>query len=323
MVCKLMESMRRPIFCLMLFFCIMIICDYGISRACAFLYKRLRSGQVNILCRVLIEKSDVIILGSSRPRRHLNPQILSAALGVSVINSAQDGMGLPTIFGSSDVILRSYHPKLVLIELDPQFAIRRFRETYSKRILSLAPFWDQSDVIRELTVNQGYTRYIHALVKSSRFNGVLIPLFLQSMSNNKEYGMNGYAPLYAVFDPNKLTIETERNLQRYDDFELDETSLLLLERVIGLFTNASVKVLFVTSPVWPTAMNPDIFVEISERYQRIAQKHAMPYLIVSGGNFPVFTNAAMFADEQHLNAEGAKIYSTIVADEIVRLGLIP
>lgn len=82
-------------------------------------YTRLRcvnreSGLINNARR---EKSDVIILGSSRAKHHYDPKLLASLWGVSVYNAGFPGQAIPFNRVTFDLIAAKHHPKAVIVDV--------------------------------------------------------------------------------------------------------------------------------------------------------------------------------------------------------------
>jgi hypothetical protein len=83
-----------------------------------------------------------------------------------------------------------------------------------------------------------------------------------------------------------------------------------------------IKVIFVFSPeyieVQPFFTNRN---EVMRHYQEIAKTYEIPFLDYS--NHPICFNKAHFYNSQHLNKTGAEIFSNILAQDLLNLGLMP
>jgi len=96
--------------------------------------------------------------------------------------------------------------------------------------------------------------------------------------------------------------------------------MYLLRSIISELENAGVRVVLVHSPRWTkegtiSSYRKPILHEIRD----FAASEQISFLAVTLENTPVFKSGDYFFDTAHLNADGARVFSEIVAGKIAAL----
>ncbi len=97
--------MKKYIVHILIFFTIVAVIDISVGLAGDYLVSHVKSGdakRTNDLA--MVDKHDVLILGSSRARHHYDTPFLSDTLGLDVYNAGYDGNGVVLAYGLLEMI---------------------------------------------------------------------------------------------------------------------------------------------------------------------------------------------------------------------------
>jgi hypothetical protein len=287
----------------------------------AISFFNLTSGQNGTINEALMEKAEIVILGSSKARRHYDVMELANKTGREVYNLGYDGQGLPYIRGACDLLLESYTPKILVVEIEPQFLMSGFCERYQKRIFSLAPYWDQSPSIRKMICDIGPFQRIKYLSRTLRYNDK--PLFLlYGLLRKQDNGIHGYVPL----DTNaslELLIKSKVDYKvDLNGFKLNDYALSLLEQTIEDAKKRNIQIILVTSPEWLTFTRDKVYLEVIDLIKDLANKKQVPYVTIMQDAYPQFEDPSLFSDVRHLNRKGSVEFSTIISDYLLSNGYL-
>lgn len=274
-------------------------------------------GMVN---KVRSTRAEVVVLGSSRANRHYDPEVLGKTLHATVYNAGCDGQGLPYMRGLADLVMKTYTPSLLLLNVDPSSVATG--QVFFDRMVTLAPFMDESPVIRELIYSRGFFEPVKYLSRSFRFNGKVLPIIRNQGSKET---MNGYRPLYETLKPTEHdTAAPPEGSTRSQMLAANPRMVELLLQIIRSAEKAGTRVALATSPRWradgkvdPAECNLLAFLN------DLCLSEGVPYIVVTQENTPAFRSPILFADRDHLNAKGAKLFSQELADQLVRKGFAP
>ena len=290
------------------------VVDRAIFVCCSYAFKQVDSGDSGVVNNVLDYKPDIVITGSSRAARQYDPKIFEETTNFSVFNAGLNGHGLPYIYGLCSLLYNSYKPKLVMIEMEPHFLIKKYSDRYSKRFPSaMAPYMDRSDVIQEMIYSLSSFQWIKYSSYSYRYNRWPLQL-IKGVLSSKDTSSYGFVPIYKEMDQKMFKQKTLSD----NNFKPDSNAVDILKQLILVSKENDVELLFVTSPEWHTAIDQKLYWDGIEFIKDITKKERCPYVIISKEDYPVFKDFHFFADERHLNWKGAEIVSKIVAEHIIK-----
>ena len=225
----------------LLFTCLVAVIDIVAGKVGDTLQANAKGGitkRINDLA--MVDKHDVVILGSSRARHHYDSPFLSDTLGLDVYNAGVDGNGVILAEGLLELILERYHPKLVLLDVEPVFDIYVYKpdNNHVRYIGNLKPYYNHKaigNIIRDISWQEWYK--VHSGMV--RYNSSLISMFID---NIKENGFDncGYAPLCGKFD---RIVE-----YRKTESVIDQLKLAYVEKIITLAKKNNIPFAVVASP---------------------------------------------------------------------------
>lgn len=299
--------MKRFIVNILVFFLIVTVIDFTVGKLGDYLQTHAKGGNTRTLNDLVMNDChDVIIFGSSRACHHYDTPFLSDTLGLDVYNAGYDGNGCILAYGILDLILERYRPKLVLFDVSKNFDIIVYDDNHYKRYISrLKPYY-QNVVIGKLIKDVSLFEWYKIHSGLFRYNSTLFNLF-EDFFIRKKKSNAGYKPLHGEL--NALSI----NKSEENEYAIDSFKLKYVEELILLAQAYDVNIAFFVSPLY-RGDNPNLYNPIID----ICNIHNVPLFDYYAD--PYFMNhSELFKDKGHLNANGARMYSSIVVKDILLL----
>lgn len=254
-------------------------------------------GRIRYICQQ--DTSDLLIFGSSRAHYHYVPKVFTDTLDMSCFNCGQNGMGVIYFYGLLQLICKSHTPKMVIMDIYPPYDLEV--NDNSKYISLLRPYysWQGIDsLIWDIDKNERYKMLSGLYRYNSRFSELL-----RNFHGNPKLDNKGFQALFN--HPNSLEKTMEKEL-----YEYDEMKLFYLRKLITFCIDRKIELFFVSSP----------------RYGFESSRAFAPFYSLCKQNQITFfdyyckpgyaDNLPLFANQDHLNVDGADYFSRQVAHEI-------
>lgn len=292
---------------------LLFLCDRGIYAVLSTAFFKTEAGQSGgFINKILKVRANALIIGSSRAKHHYDPEIFEKTLHVSTYNAGANRQGMPYIRALTDLVLQTYTPKIIILNVDATNIV--YSQEENESIKNLAPFIDRSDALKNILYAQGLFEPIKYLSMSYRYNSKLFPI-IKNLYFPDEEG-NGFSGLHRTMDPAHFALPWKT--EKAKTLSADPKALTLLRETIRAAHQYGVQVFVVNSPRW----RPDGIVDPAQKpllafIEHTAKAEKARYHEVTIERYPVFQEASLFADPAHLNARGARLFSDIVAQWIL------
>lgn len=300
--------MRKFIVRVLLFLAIMFVVDRMVGMALNYISSHPRGG-MTLRRNYITDHSteDVLIMGSSRAHYHYNPQIIKDSLGMSSFNCGENAMGIVLFYSWWKIISERYHPRLVIYDVSPEFDIRKGNNY--EFLWRLRRFYDQKQVHAVFDEVAPKERW-KMISRMYRYNSTFTELAADIIHPMKEQGNNGFVAVNR-----KVNQKYINKRPKYENKKItpDSLKINLFEKMIKEM--GSTRLVLVVSP-YLTGINDSTFNSISN----LSQKYGIPFLDYS--NDPKYLRKGQyFYDPNHLNAEGADVFTReMVKDIKVKIG---
>ena len=289
---------------IVVFAVILIFMDISVGAGLKYLYFHARSGKYAKLV-YLMNQTDrsLIILGNSHAECHFIPSVFNDSLGLQSYNAGFLNQGL--IFSTllSREILRKSTPKVVILnsEADALYSVPESATKNEEMLDEFLPFCHDRPDIREAILKRDRWEYFRLLSRIYPYNSTLIYL-LKGFIFRTDRLSDGYYPLYGNYCPvpNADVDTTTRRLNT----DLKQK----LAHLIMLFKDKGSKVFIVVSPTFYPVTTDSLLVSL-------VRKAGVPMLDYSSDKRFLSKNN-LFFDDHHLNQEGAKLFSAVVAKDL-------
>jgi len=292
-------------FILILF--LILVCDRGVGTILKIFYFRQESG-VGYKTTYAIDSTvaDVLIFGSSRANHGYVPEIFEDSLHYSFYNTGRDGNYILYNYAILKAISGRYNPKLIIMDIRPDDI--GYSATEYERLSLLLPYYKTHPEIRNIIDYKGPFEKIKVVSAIYPYNSLILQILIGNLNYNKERVSDnkGYVPILKVMEKEKI-----------DTFQIslltvDENKINALKDIISTSKQKNIDLVFVYSPA-RTFIKDNFYETI---LSDLCSENGTNYIDMS--NHPVFINNHLyFADKDHLNNDGAKVFSTMLVNKIL------
>lgn len=252
-------------------------------------------------------QADILVIGASRAKYHIIPEIITNATHKSCYNIGRDNGTIYSEFGILKCVLKRYHPKLIILEISPEDLCHYQYEM--DEIAQLLPYYNHNPELRPILLLRGPFERFKLLSKTYPFNSTLYQIIAANHSGSKSTSnQNGFVPLPALISMNADEIPQQRI---YPTSGINAQKVAFLDSVITIAKRDHVPLLFMQSPFLLPKQSSTEYSMLS----LIAKKNAIPFWDYS--NDTMFINKPeFFFDQIHLNERGARLFTSKVARQL-------
>jgi hypothetical protein len=295
---------------LTIFLILIYVADYAIgSQLEKFYFLQKQGTEYHTTYAMDSVKAELLIFGSSRACHHYDPGVLSPALNESFYNVGRDWQSIFYDYSLLSAISKRYFPKTIILDITID-ELQKDQGSYD-RMSSLLPYVNRYETIRELVQARGPFEKVKLLSRIYPYNSLIIPILAGNISRKTQQNVDvlGFLPL----EENKQCLLLEY-LPQPDELLLDELKLTCLEKFIQLAKSNNCALTLITSP-YLTDKPPQA--KSLSLIDSLCKKMGIHYMNFSYCN-GLSDNKSLFKDQGHLNATGARLFSQIVADSLVK-----
>ena len=300
--------MKKFILTLLIIASITLIADRMLTTVVKYFYKTTTTTDEYKLNEVMHSmRAPVIFMGSSRCHHHYVPSIISDTLKTDVYNAGLWGMrNIYFQYSLLGNILKRYTPKTIVYEIHP---IDYLQTPFSgiETMGVLTPFVGYSSACDEVLKKAGlyYKISVSHLYRYNSLFPNLIAGNISSRSNSADKGLKALT--------GQLNTKSQKLKPEEFPFKIDQQKLAYLNRFINVCKQRNIQLIFIYSPMYAVKSETNLF-KIPES---IALKNNI--LFINNYNMNGITgHPELFFDYGHLNLEGAKKYSSMVAPQLKR-----
>lgn len=305
-------SMRNVFLFFIGLIAIILLLDFGIKKT---IYS-IANGEYGTLNRLVEGKinTEILIAGSSRAHVHFNPAVISGITGKTCYNIGQDGEQLNLQLPILKAYLKHNAPPKLLVQ-----SLDIFSGTYKKFVLNKKKYYPY---LYEPLIYDGLAEFDHdiILMKYVPLYGYLkycdITEILNNLFQKKDNLINGFRG-----EKNK---KWRRDFQKFKNnnpegkiFPIEEKAIDCLKGIIKLCQQYHIEMIFVYSPeyfeAYPFEKNRD---EIIGLFKKLALENNYEFYDYS--NTAISRQMRYFYNANHLNMEGANIFSADIAKKIAQ-----
>jgi len=298
------SNLKKFLINIAIFFAILVVVDFSLGKIFHFIQARAggRTGTEYYVCERASE--DVIIMGSSRASHHYVPEIITEKTGMSCFNAGQDGNGIILQYGRWKMLSERYSPKLLIYDVNPDFDLcKNDNMTYVDR---LKPFCSNADV-RHYVTGMYHMEELKLFSQMYRYNYKIIEMTSDCVKNGEDK-LKGYIPL--VGEIRKEVVDAPRLINK-TTIDYDEIKNYYLEQLAKECKDKGTELVFVASPSF---RGGGYGIEAFDAVRKIAEKYDLPFLYYYESEYS--ENPKIFKDSQHLNDEGAHMFTEDMASRI-------
>jgi hypothetical protein len=241
---------------------------------------------------------------------------------MSCYNAGQEGGGsiiLP--YAQIKILTERYSPKIIILEFSIA-EIVHFKGDYD-RLTFLLPYYKEYPEIRSLILLRSPYERIKLISSIYPFNSNIIHIIGFNINTHAAHkkDFEGYVPLKEVLNIDMLKPESEiaRQLEIRTQTVVDTNIVNALENIIRLCKRKNISLFIITSPIFHTVDEKQSPLSPAAKLSlEIIHHNQVNYLDFSFD--PIFAgHFEWFADKNHLNDEGAKVFSNMLTDSISKM----
>ena len=288
----------------------LLLADFGVGSVMKKFYFKQESGDGYLLTYAIDStEAEILILGSSRAKHSYVPGVFEEILNMTCFNAGRDGTE-HVLFNCAQfgVISARYSPDIVIFDMRPEDFIYNANEY--DMLSPLMPYYNTHQEIRELIVKRSPFERLKHLSSIYPYNSLFFQIVMGNLEMNKDRKPheNGYIP----FRGSK--INSSPDTLRIPISPIDSDKITLLKDLIHICKEKSIRLVLIYSPTY------DI-VEIDGYHKlvnELCDENSIEFLNFSNVH-EILINPEYFFDRTHLNDEGARRFSSIVAMELKRI----
>ena len=298
---------------LIILFSAAFVVDHLIGSLLGYFYFKEQSG-VDYRTTYSMEKTkaDLLIFGSSRANHHYQPDIFEKSLGLSSYNVGEDGNTILNDYAVLKSVLARYSPEIVILDLKAQDFIKK-QEDYDQ-LSELLPYYSTHPEIRSIINLKSRFEKEKLLSSIYPYNSIIFRIAAGNMRFYKRMreDIKGYVPLRQQW---KGSLQIDPGFNKY---EIDSNKIKIYQFFIQDCIHSKTKLFIVSSPYLMKTAVTELSIKIGKE---IAEKYNINFFDYSRS--PLFTNQFdLFADNVHLNDRGANVFSTMIANNLLRISNI-
>lgn len=299
----------------------LLLLDRGVGWTLDRIYAQVKTGESSggLVNLALAHKdAQLIFFGNSRCRHQVVPEVIMQSFPVKVHNAGAIGQNI------------QYHHALLQLLLAEQTSAQVFVRLIDHRELhlngmaganKLSPMYGRLPGVDALLEEGDRWNTLKYLSHSYRYNSMVLPI-LRNYFDPEVGEEDGYRPMYGnqvVTDPAKANPVPPLP----QPLPIDPAREALIVDFNARAQAAGIQVVAALSPMWrlPNPLSPEE-TGLLAHYEELLQKQGVPLLKVDEAHYPELNNPKLYWDNEHLNDEGARLFSRLLAarlQEVVRL----
>lgn len=293
---------------------LIIAVDQILGFTLGFLYQRTTTGEGGGVINFALTKApNILILGSSRAKHHIDPAILSQYLSMSAFNAGIDGHDFLYAMMFFDLWQRLHPPpRVILLHVDVASFVKNEEELQKTSIFSY--YIDQSDVVKRIIFARSRYEPLKLLSSSYRFNGKLLSILKNQFVVANEQD-NGYLGLVGEIKWNGASSHEAERKDQVAPFWQEK--LTLLKKLADYCAQNATRLVLVYSPRFRE--NSLEHTTWTTNLSRLLMAYpAVEWIDISEHTHPeVFARRAdLYRDTSHLNRRGAELFSHLLAKSL-------
>jgi hypothetical protein len=317
-----MESKEYKIFFvkLMKFMILFLIIEFTLGVATQKIFFSQQSGKYSrIDYSIREDQSDILVMGSSHANRHVVPELMEDKTRMTCYNAGVQGQQLIFNLALQQMILKRHKPHTIILNLDRNW-LYESQEAYD-RLSDLYPYyWEYRDELHEiLSLHSKFIKF-KLLFHAYQTNSTIIHALKYYYIPQTDY--QGYMPLFDKMGKPQETADMADDTiaVNVEIPHIDSNFVKAYKAFITNANNQGVHLIFVVSPyVYGDYGEPNN--ESLKTLFQIAIDNNVPVIdYTEDKNF--VGNYELFSDPTHLNNDGARLFTRLLADTIQRKNLI-
>lgn len=264
--------------------------------------------------------SDVLIYGASRAMTAFDPAILSKCLRSPVYNLGISGHNFWLEYlRHAELLKYNKKPKLIILSVDMSTFIKR-SDLY--RLEQFLPYMLTDPMIKNFTSSyQGYTSWDYRIPVVRYFGQpkiflLALKVFFNSSSLNIADRVQGYLSVDQAWNENNFILSKKKMKSGYR-VVFDRATIELFNQFLEECREQHIQVVFVYAPEEIEGQNLEgkYREQVMDLLKQFSKKYQIPFYDYS--NNSISFQKKYFYNAQHLNKNGAKLFSSEFCQDFV------
>jgi len=294
--------MKRFIYKVLLLVFVVICVDLSAGFVFSNLFSKAKSGiayKENYIFNKTNE--DLLIFGSSRAEHHYIPEILQNETKINTYNVGREGAGIFFHYAVFLSTLERYKPKVVILDLDHRDVYLQSNNFGPNVVKEAAPFYGKINKEFDSLLVRDFYDYFLYQSNLYKYNKKFFPILTGAIRNEKKF--DGYVPISGKMN----SIPKDSIIK---DFSIDKDLVKVTRDFILKAKKNNIRLIVVLSPSYKKLpLEFEAYVNsLESKYNINIINHFKDTTFLNHPNY--------FRDIDHLNDEGAKLYSKIISKEI-------
>ncbi len=294
------------------FFILLAVCAFGIRAVVNFGLRRIPTGLFGVSNLIVTGRvnADIVISGSSRAVSHYDPKTIEQWTGLKTFNIGRNGSQTDMQLAVLKTYLKhNARPRLVIHNLDMFSFITTHGEVYDPG--QYMPYLNEGDIYQALLkISPDVWKWKHIPLYSYAVDDMRFT-WLRGLGGAvgiypREDSFQGYHPGHLPWtgDFERFKAENPGGVR----FEIEPQGVRDLEELIATCRREGIPMLLVYSPVYSgmQALERN-HAEVFSRFRELSERWQAP--IWDFSTSAICSQKEMFYNSQHLNADGAAIFS--------------
>lgn len=253
-------------------------------------------------------QADILVLGSSRAWRQVDPAVVDSITGHNSYNLGMDGYHLPMQMKRYEIYSRHNNKPRYIIQILDHFSISRRSDLFNRE--QFLPYIGDDILAEELQKYKGFNWADYQIPYYCYIGSGEIAL-----AGLLEYlGLKKYASTrYKGYEANEKMWEPDFDKERVENPDgkraaISRSVYQSYDKFLEKAKQDSIHVILVYAPEYKPFQNYIINRDtVSYLYQQLSQKHGIPYIDFK--NHIVCEDKSYFYNPTHLNKKGAELFS--------------
>ncbi|MGN6533005.1 MAG: hypothetical protein ACTHK0_14785 [Ginsengibacter sp.] len=294
-----------------MFLLILFVLDFVFGSILATLYSKQKPGDIyRVSYSMDSTKQDILVFGASRANHHYVPEIFQKRMNLSCYNTGSDGQIILYNYAILKSFLQRYSPKRAILDFSrDEFDVEQ--KSYD-RLSALIPYYKTHPEIQKIiNLRSPYEKY-KMISRIYPYNSLIFSIIMGSMKSHEERKrtneQNGYIPFFTICNK-PLGTDTGYGIKN-----LDINKISAFESFVKDCKKSNVKLYVIISPLFIKYLHENPSVNIVKSF---AQKYQ--FAVFNFTNDSLFYNNNLFSgDGTHLNDKGARFFTNLVIDSIIK-----
>ena len=263
--------------------------------------------------------ADILIYGSSRAWKHINPEMLNDSLHFSTYNLGIDGHNFWLEYLRHSLYLeKKDNPKYIILSLDIYTLMKKPDLFNSDQFL---PYMLCNSKIQEATKDYIGFNFFDYQIPLVRYFGKLEALKVAThnmfKSDDIKYRLNGYKATDEFWNND---FDNAKKLMNSYEVKFDKPSEVLFDKFLKFCSINNTKIIFVYSPEYIEGQK---FVknrkDVINIYKKYSIKYKIPFYDYSKDT--ISYQKKYFYNSAHLNKQGAELFTLKLVDTLKKSNL--